>query len=236
MKKVPWLLREMLSVAKKDLLASLPFLPIYAISQLFLAGLLTLATQLIFMDQGHISLIDLAPGGLKQFVPFNYTVSKTFLILIIPIGMVTIGFVKLISRFFINYFTEKAGHKTSSHLRSSILKNYLNTQGEILDKVHVERMVSQTMQDTSLLQSMICKGTIDAIRDLFILVGLFTTMFFISPFIFFMMLTVILPLGFLIKKSIAKINKYTKETLKLQTEQATTMLRLHLDKEAKMLN
>ena len=225
--KTSYVLKIIWTAAKRDLLKSLPFVPLYSLAQVSLALLLAICAQLIFLENQHISLMDLVPGNMKIYVPFDMTVSRSFLVLFVPIFIVFIGIIKLVTGFMMNYFTEKAGHRVASSLRERLLASLLRSPGERIDTLHVENFVGGVMQDTTLLQSVICKGTINTLRDLIIVLGMIFAMVLISVKIVFFGFFVLIPFFLFVRWVVLKINSYTKESLLRQVSISSRMLQMH---------
>jgi subfamily B ATP-binding cassette protein MsbA len=213
--------------AKRDLLIGLPFVPLYSFTQVFLGLLLAICTQLIFLDNKVISLIDIVPGNMKHYVPFHMAISRESLIFLVPLAVVIIGFLKLIMSFIINYYTEKAGHNIAFSMREYLLRAFLTSSGEKLDTLHSENFISGVMQDTTLLQSVVCKGAINAFRDIVVLCGMLVAMLLISMEVVIYGLLVVVPIVLVIRFIVTKINFYTHETQRRHIDVSSSMLQIH---------
>lgn len=209
---------------KKDLILGSPWLPIYSLSEVTLALSVAILLQLIFYTTPRIPVIDLIPGQLKSYFLFNQTLDRRDLIFIIPIIIVAVSFIKLLSGFMSNYLTERAGHKVAHSLREEMLKGFLSSPGNKLDKKNPDYLANQLMQDTTLLQAAISKGTISSLRDCFVLLGIILTMLMISWQAFILGCCIFIPLGILLKQIAKKINYYTRESQKHQIAISTRIL------------
>lgn len=228
MKKKSPFLKIIWSASKKDLILSSPWLPLYSLSEVALAVSTGILLQLIFLNQPTLNLQDLIPGKLKDFLHFHATtVERQDLIFIIPIIIISTAFLKLISGFMSSYLTERAGHAVAHRLREEMLIGFLSSPGNKLDHKNPDHIANQLMQDTTLLQGAISKGTISAARDFLVLLGLVLSMLLISWQTFFIGLAVILPISFYLKKISKKLNYYTREGQKNQIEIATRFLLTH---------
>ncbi len=209
---------------KKDILLGSPWLPIYSLSEVTLALSVAILLQLVFYSTPRIPVIDLIPGQLKNYFHFNQTLDRKDLIFIIPIIIVVVSLVKLISGFMSNYLTERAGHKVAHSLREEMLKGFLSSPGNKLDQKDPDFIANQLMQDTTLLQAAISKGTISSLRDCFVLLGIIFTMLMISWQAFIIGCCIFIPLGILLKNIAKKINYYTRESQKHQIAISTRIL------------
>lgn len=209
---------------KKDILLGSPWLPIYSLSEVTLALSVAILLQLVFYSTPRIPVLDLIPGQLKNYFHFSQTLDRKDLIFIIPIIIVVVSLIKLISGFMSNYLTERAGHKVAHSLREEMLKGFLSSPGNKLDQKNPDFIANQLMQDTTLLQAAISKGTISSLRDCFVLLGIILTMLMISWQAFIIGCCIFIPLGILLKQIAKKINYYTRESQKHQIAISTRIL------------
>ncbi len=209
---------------KKDILLGSPWLPIYSLSEVTLALSVAILLQLVFYSTPRIPVLDLIPGQLKNYFHFSQTLDRKDLIFIIPILIVVVSLIKLISGFMSNYLTERAGHKVAHSLREEMLKGFLSSPGNKLDQKNPDFIANQLMQDTTLLQAAISKGTISSLRDCFVLLGIILTMLMISWQAFIIGCCIFIPLGILLKQIAKKINYYTRESQKHQIAISTRIL------------
>ena len=210
---------------KKDILLSAPWLPIYSISEVLLALSLSTVLQLIFVSTPRIQLKELIPGDIKNYINFNFILDRRDLIFIISVIIICISFAKLISSFMSSYLTERAGHKISHLLRQEMLKGYLTSSGNILDKKNPDSTANQLMQDTALLQGAVSKGTISAARDFVVLLGFVISMLLISWKSFLIGISILIPMVLMFRKIAQKLNFYTREGQKKQIEISSTYTR-----------
>jgi len=212
---------------KKDILLGVPWLPLYSLSEITLALSATSLMKLLFFTTPRIPVSDLIPGNLKNYIQFNQTLDRKDIIFIIPLIIIAASFVKLISGFMSSYLTERAGHKVPHSLREEMLKGFLSSPGNKLDQKNPDFIANQLMQDTTLLQAAISKGTISAIRDTLVLIGIIITMLLISWQTFLIGCCIFIPLGITLKKVAQKLNYYTRESQKHQIGISTRLLSSH---------
>ncbi len=213
--------------AKKDLFLGAPWLPIYSLSEVALAICATILLQLVFVTTPRISLISLIPGKLKSFFTFNQIYDRKELIFIIPLIIIMAAFIKLISGFMSSYLTERAGHRVAHRLREEMLFGFLSSPGNKLDDKNPDYIANQMMQDTTLLQGAISKGTISALRDFLVLLGIIISMLLISWQSFIIGICIVIPMAFFLRKISTKLNFYTREGQKKQIDISTRLLHTH---------
>jgi ABC-type multidrug transport system fused ATPase/permease subunit len=212
---------------KTDILLSFPFLPLYSFAEVFLALSVAALLKLVFVVENKIQISSFVPGKIKDYIHVDYVLERSELIFIIPIIIIFSSFLKLLSGFISNYLTERAGHKVAHSLREEMLRGYLSSPGNRLDKTNPDFVANQLMQDTTLLQGAISKGTINSIRDFLVLLGLIILMFLISWRVFIIGCCVVLPLLFILKKVTEKLNYYTSGSQRKQVEISTRMMSSH---------
>ena len=212
---------------KKDILLGVPWLPLYSLSEIALALSATSLMKLLFFSTPRIPLSELIPGNLKKYIQFSQTLDRKDLIFIIPLIIIAASFIKLISGFMSSYLTERAGHKVAHSLREEMLKGFLSSPGNKLDQKNPDFIANQLMQDTTLLQSAISKGTISAVRDTLVLIGIIITMLMISWQTFIIGCCIFVPLGVTLKKVAQKLNYYSRESQKHQIAISTRLLSSH---------
>jgi subfamily B ATP-binding cassette protein MsbA len=201
---------------KKDLFLGLPWLPIYSLAEISLALLVGILLQLVFVTNNSIELSSLVPGRLKNYVHWQHHFYVSDLIYLIPIAIVVVSFVKFVSGFMSSYLTERAGHRIAHKLREEMLSGFLSSFGNKLDQKNPDYVANQLMQDTTLLQGAVSKGTISAIRDFLVLIGIIISMLFISWQTFIIGICVVVPVAVLLKKIAKKLNFYTQNGQKKQ--------------------
>ncbi|KAB8028461.1 ABC transporter transmembrane domain-containing protein [Fluviispira multicolorata] len=215
------------SAGKKDILLSIPWLPIYSFSEIILALSAGTILQLVFVTTPRIQISELIPGDFKNYIHFNEVIDRRELVFIIPIFIVVAALIKLISGFMSSYLTERAGHKVAHSLREEMLKGFLSSPGNTLDQKNPDSTANQLMQDTALLQGAISKGTISAARDFIVLIGIIASMLIISWKTFIIGLAIVVPLALLLRKISQKLNFYTREGQKKQIGISTRILSTH---------
>lgn len=213
--------------AKKDLLLGAPWLPVYSLSEVVLAICAAILLQLVFISTSKISILSLIPGKLKNYFPGDTVFDRSELIFLVPLIIIAASLIKLISGFMSSYLTERAGHRVAHRLREEMLYGFLSSSGNKLDQKNPDFVANQMMQDTSLLQGAICKGTISALRDFFVLLGIVVSMLLISWESFLIGICVVVPMAFLLRQVSIKLNYYTREGQKKQINLATRFLLTH---------
>ena len=221
------LISEIWKSTRKYILIVSPWFPIYSLAEVTLAFLISIFAQIIFIDAQVINLKNLLPGNLKGYLPYDYQVETSFLIMTTPFLLIVISLIKMFSSFATNYVSEKSGHKLALNLRKLILSKYLNARGEILDHLEPKAFANQVMQDTTLLQSAVSKGTISSIRDMIVLVTIFISMLLISVKITLVGLLIISPVILFIKRASKKMSYYTKESQIKQLSISKQILETH---------
>lgn len=212
---------------KKDLFLGVPWLPLYSLSEVMLALSATTLLQLIFISTPRVSVAELIPGKLKDIIHFNQILDRRDLIFIIPFIIIIASLIKLITGFMSSYLTERAGHKVAHSLREEMLRGFLSSSGNKLDQKNPDFIANQLMQDTTLLQGAISKGTISAVRDFLVLLGIIITMLLISWETFLIGCCIFIPLGLILKKVTRKLNFYTRESQKHQINISTRLISSH---------
>lgn len=212
---------------KKDLFLSLPWLPIYSLSEILLALLAGILLQLVFTSSGQLEVSTLIPGRLKEYIHWNHTFYTDDLIFLVPFAIVIVAFIKFVSGFMSSYLTERAGHRVAHTLRQEMLAGFLSSFGNTLDQKNPDSVANQLMQDTALLQGAISKGTISAVRDFLVLVGIIVAMLLISVQTFFIGIAVVVPSALLLRQVAKKLNYYTHEGQKKQIHISTRFLSTH---------
>ncbi|BBH54414.1 ABC transporter transmembrane domain-containing protein [Fluviispira sanaruensis] len=227
MKQENSFLKIIWKAGKKDILFSIPWLPIYSLSEIILALSAGTILQLVFVTTPRIQVSELIPGNFKDYVHFHQVIDRRDLIFIIPIFIIIAALIKLISGFMSSYLTERAGHKVAHSLREEMLKGFLSSPGNILDQKNPDATANQLMQDTALLQGAVSKGTISAARDFVVLVGIIISMLIISWKTFFIGIVIVVPMAYSLRKISQKLNFYTREGQKKQIGISTRILSTH---------
>lgn len=212
----------------KDLLAVIPILPLYSLCEVSLAIVLSSFLQLLYNSHKIFSLHQLVPKEFQKFLPGDISFTVPQLILILPIAMIVIGFLKLIFSFTSNYLIDKAGYRLSIHIKERMLQGYLESHGNILDSMNSNVVANQIMQDSGLIQGAIRKGTLTSLRDFFVLFGIVISMFFISVKFFLMACVTFGFLFWLLKKISGKISRVTQIAQRKQVEISGKFLETHL--------
>lgn len=227
MQKKNSLLRIVWHAGKKDFLLGLPWLPLYSCAEIALALLAGTLLQLIFVTSDRISLASLIPGKLKDHIHWQQVFYVADLIYFIPIAIVLVALVKFVSGFMSSYLTERAGHRIAHKLREEMLAGFLSSYGNKLDQKNPDHVANQLMQDTTLLQGAVSKGTISAARDFIVLVGIVASMLLISWKTFLIGICVVVPFYLLLKTVAKKLSFYTQTGQKKQIQISSRLLSTH---------
>lgn len=213
---------------KKDFLLGVPWLPVYSLAEVALALFAGLLLQLIFIsNQTTFQLSSVVPGKLKSFIHVDKTFLISDLIYIVPFAIVIISFVKFLSGFMSSYLTERAGHRVAHVLREKMLVGFLSSVGNLLDQKNPDHVANQLMQDTTLLQGAITKGTISAVRDFLVLIGVVVSMLLISWTTFVLGICIVIPLFFTFKFIAKRLSYYTQNSQKKQINISARFLATH---------
>ncbi len=218
------LIKMMWKASKKDLLAALPWFPIFSLAEVLLAFGSSMLLQLLFLTTQTVSIQSLIPGKFKDLFESSFMLNKTELIFIVPTFIAVVALIKLISRFMSSYLTERAGHRTSCYFREKMLENFLSSTGNTIDQVNPDHVANQLMQDSILLQSALNKGTMSAVRDSFVLVFIVCSLVLISWKAFFIGIAIVVPMVFVLKRVSQKLNFYTHEGQKKKINIAARFL------------
>ncbi len=177
--------------------------------------------QLIFVDTPRVSMSQLVPGGLQDFIRFGQTLNRKDLAFTVPLFIVAAGLVKLIASFLNSYFIERAGHRVAHAVRYKVLERFLNSSGNVLDLKNTDEIANQLMMDTALLQGMMSKGTLGLLRDGCVVIAVLGSMFFLAPKPVAVLFVCSIPFLFLLRKISGLFHFYASESAKRQVQLAT---------------
>jgi len=227
MKSTVFFLKLVWKSAKIDLLLAAPWLPLYSLVEVSLALAAGILLQLVFISAPTLSLSDLLPGNLQHLMSKGRIFERDDLIILVPCCIVILALIKLLASFMSTYLTERAGHRVSHRLREDILLGFLRSPGNQLDHKNPDVVANGLMQDTALLQGAISKGTVSAVRDMLVLLGIILSMMFISWQVFVVGLLVIIPISLGFRLISSQLNYYTREGQKKQIQISTRLLQTH---------
>lgn len=222
------LLKMIWTASHRDLFFAMPWLPIFSLAEVFLAVSSSVLLQLLFItNQTTVPVASLIPGNFRYLLPVQYTINKSEVLFVVPIVITSIALIKLVARFMSTYLTERAGHRTAYYLREQMLFRFLTSTGNKIDQINPDKIANQLMQDTALLQDAVSKGTMSAIRDFIVLIGIVMSMLFISWRVFLMGFVIIVLMTIVLRKISKKMNYYTQEGQKKQINISTRFLQTY---------
>jgi ABC-type multidrug transport system fused ATPase/permease subunit len=214
------------SAAKSDLLSGMAFIPVYAFAEVILAVSLGTLMQLIFSGRPRIQLSQIVPAQVQHWFQFSYILDRKDLATAVPVIIVIAGFVKLIGSFFSSYLIERSGHCVSRNLRQELLGRVLNAKANTMDALPLEDLSNRILGDTAQLQSLLTKGSISALRDGIVMLFLCISMFLLAPKLMLILLCLLLPGFFILRRVTLTLGHYTKESLKLTSDMGTQIVQL----------
>lgn len=139
------LLRTIWRAGRRDVMLGIPWIPLYAGSELGIAFVETLLLQLIFIETPRVVLSSLVPEHIRGWLDMGQTVDRKELIFVLPGLIILFGFVKMIANFSSTYLVERAGHKIAHALRHSLLAGFLGSTGHELDKRNPDETANQML-------------------------------------------------------------------------------------------
>lgn len=216
--------RVIVKSARKDLFLGIPFSIVHSATEIVLGLTAAALIQLIFVETPRVAVGKLIPEKLQSLLEFGQTLDRKDIAIMLPTIIVVVGFVKMLSNFFSNYFVERAGHRVAHTLREKLLENFLRASGNIIDSKNPDRSANDLMQDTTMLQNNISKGTIGIFRDIFVVLGILGTILFLDYKAVLVSGLFILPLVLVVKFIAKKLDGYVKESATRQNQISTRAL------------
>ena len=209
------------SAARWDVVFGLLISPLHAACEVALGFVSGALLQLIFSAPGESNLQRMIPKSMADVLPDIARFSRAELMTLVPALLVLAGFCRMLTSFGSNYLLERAGHRVAHALRSTFLDSYLRTSGRILDTRNPDEITNRILLDTSLMQALVSKGTIGALRDGLVVIGTALAMLYVASN-FFLFLVAIFVLFFFVLRTVARrLEFFTRESARRQVEMAT---------------
>lgn len=214
------------SSARLDVLFGLLLSPLHALTEVALGFASGALLQLIFVNSGDTSLQRILPRQLAELFPDLANMSRQELTTLVPSALIVIGFFRLLTSFGSNYLLERAGHRVAHALRASFLNAYLRASGRVLDIRNPDEMTNKILLDTTLMQGLVSKGTIGALRDGLVVLGAALSMLILASQFVFVLLSLFIPFFLLLRNVSRKLEFFTRESARRQVELATRGLQM----------
>lgn len=218
------LIRTIWRSGRRDVLWGVPWIPVFAAAELGMAFVETLLLQLIFIETPRVSLGNLVPEQIRNWVEFRQTVDRKELIFAIPILLIGLGFVKLIANFLSTYLVERAGHRIAHALRQSLLAGFLGSSGNELDKRNPDETANQIVYDTGVLQGTVSKGLLSSLRDMLVLLGGVFSVLLYAHKVIFAVAIIMIPVVLFVTHLSRRIAEFSRESAMRQVELSTRVL------------
>lgn len=212
--------------AKVDIIAGLILSPLHAATEVALGFVSGALLQLVFTAPSENALPRVLPGALVGLFNDLGSVSRDRLTTIVPLLLVAIGFLRLLTSFGSNYLLERAGHRVAHALRSTFLDSYLHASGRILDTRNPDELTNKILLDTTLMQGLVSKGTIGALRDGLVVLGAAASMLLVASKFFLAVIFVLVPFFLVLRAISRRLEFYTRESARRQVELATRGLQM----------
>lgn len=214
------------SAARMDVIFGLLLSPLHALTEVALGFATGALLQLIFVSSDEANLLRILPRQVADFFPSLAAVGTRELSTLVPISLVVIGFVRLLTSFGSNYLLERAGHRVAHALRAGFLNSYLHTSGRILDRRNPDELTNRILLDTTLMQSMVSKGTIGALRDGLVVIAAAASMLVVASQFFVVLILIFVPFFLLLRGVSRRLEFYTRESARRQVSLSTRALQM----------
>lgn len=212
--------------ARLDVVFGLLLSPLHAACEVTLGFVTGALLQLIFTPAAETGLQRILPKAVADLLPDVGSLSREQLMTLVPALLVVVGFCRMLTSFGSNYLLERAGHRVAHALRSSFLDAYLQSSGKVLDTKNPDELTNRILLDTTLMQGLVSKGTIGALRDGLVVCGTALAMLFIASQFFVVLIAVFVPFFFLLRFVSKRLEFYTRESARRQVEIATRSLQM----------
>ena len=209
------------SAARFDIVLGMVMSPLHAAAEVALGFVSGALLQLIFSGSGETEVDKIIPPAISQHFSVLKSLSREELITLVPLLLTVIGFLRMVTSFGSNYLLERAGHRVAHALRERFLGSYLNASGKVLDSRNPDEMTNRILLDTTLMQGLMSKGTIGAMRDGLVVIGTACGMLYVASQFFFYLILIFVPFFFLLKLISSKLEYFTRESARRQVELAT---------------
>jgi len=209
------------SAARFDIILGMVMSPLHAVSEVALGFVSGALLQLIFSGSGEMEINRIIPSALSQHLSMLKSLTREELITLVPLLLVVIGFLRMLTSFGSNYLLERAGHRVAHALRERFLGSYLHASGRVLDSRNPDEMTNRILLDTTLMQGLVSKGTIGALRDGLVVIGAACGMLYVASQFFFYLILIFVPFFFMLKFISSRLEFFTRESARRQVELAT---------------
>ncbi|MEY3902390.1 MAG: hypothetical protein RL189_1696 [Pseudomonadota bacterium] len=214
------------SAARLDVVFGLLLSPLHALTEVALGFATGALLQLIFVSSEEANLLSILPRQVADFFPSLASVGPRELTTLVPASLVVIGFVRLLTSFGSNYLLERAGHRVAHALRAGFLNSYLHTSGRVLDRRNPDELTNRILLDTTLMQSMVSKGTIGALRDGLVVIAAAASMLVVASQFFAVLILIFVPFFLLLRGVSRRLEFYTRESARRQVSLSTRALQM----------
>jgi len=215
------LVRLIWTSSRWDVLFGTLLSPVHAACEVTLGFAAGALLQLVFASGSETSATRLLPKPILALVPDPSRLTREQLMTLVPLMLIVVGFLRLLTSFGSNYLLERAGHRVAHALRASFLNSYLRASGRILDTRNPDELTSRILLDTTLMQGLVSKGTIGAMRDGLVVISSGLAMLYIASQFFALLLLVFIPFFFALRAVSKRLEFYTRESARRQVEIAT---------------
>ncbi|MBM3381253.1 MAG: ABC transporter ATP-binding protein [Betaproteobacteria bacterium] len=207
--------------ARLDVVTGVLISPVHALCEVALGFVTGALLQLIFSSASENNFQRILPKALADLLPNLISASREQWMTLVPAMLVLVGFCRMLTSFGSNYLLERAGHRVAHALRTQFLDSYLQTSGRVLDTRNPDEVTNRILLDTTLLQGLVSKGTIGALRDGLVVVGTALAMLYIASYFFIVLLFVFIPVFLALRWVSRRLEFYTRESARRQVELAT---------------
>jgi ABC-type multidrug transport system fused ATPase/permease subunit len=208
--------------ARLDVVTGVLISPLHALCEVALGFVTGALLQLIFSSSAAESnLQKILPKAVADLLPNLVSASREQWMTLIPVLLVLVGFFRMVTSFGSNYLLERAGHRVAHALRTQFLDSYLQTSGRVLDARNPDEVTNRILLDTTLLQGLVSKGTIGALRDGLVVMGTALAMLYIASYFFIALLLIFVPVFLVLRWVSRRLEFYTRESARRQVELAT---------------
>jgi ABC-type bacteriocin/lantibiotic exporter with double-glycine peptidase domain len=214
------------SSSRADVFFGLLLTPFHAATEIALGFASGALLQLIFSNSPETNLQRILPQQVAEFFPQLSHIGRQELTTLVPAALIVIGFARLLTSFGSNYLLERAGHRVAHALRSSFLDSYLRSSGRVMDARNPDELTNRILLDTTMMQGLISKGTIGALRDGLVVIGVAASMLFIASKLFIVLVLVFGPLFLMLRAVSRRLEFYTRESARRQVELTTRGMRM----------
>ncbi|NBX18135.1 MAG: ABC transporter ATP-binding protein [Proteobacteria bacterium] len=213
------------STSRVDVVLGLLITPLHAATEIALGFTSGALLQLIFSNAPDTNLQRILPRQVAGLLPQLSQIGRQELTTLVPVFLIVIGFCRLLTSFGSNYLLERAGHRVAHAMRSSFLNACLAASGRIMDSRNPDELTNRTLLDTAMMQGLISKGTISALRDGLVVIGVAASMIFIASNFFFILILVFVPFFLLLRSVSRRLEFFARESARRQVELTTRGMR-----------